>query len=479
MAYRNTGVANQCLIGTFGNFPSFTRAMASSQAVSGALFCPYVGTYTENFTMTPNITLSALPGSSANGQVTINGAITINQAGNYTISNIELGATSNYSIVISGSAAVNVVIDTCNLVSNGFTCINFSNSNAASVLTLINCTGDILTLGNSFISDTSPGTTYIMDCKFTNSIGSTAANTFSTGTKYIYSSNFNNPLTVSGNCVFASFYLVINTILQNTTSLNISTTISYTDFYGFYQSNQVSAVICTQPISGATYFTNTTVSASGSAVAISGTTTAFYIGVVNFTGTSSNTFAGSITRQPFSLTALGKVSVLTLAEFLSGSTLQIDSGATVQVQNGAVLNINAGANIDVPLTGLLMGNGVNNPVTAVAYNPSGFPWTTVTTATQTLATNHGYVTDHTNVTYTLPATANLGDTILIVGQLGITTIAQNAGQQILMSSGSSTVGVSGSVAGTNVGDCITLICITAGASTVYRSNNFVGSWTIT
>ncbi len=109
----------------------------------------------------------------------------------------------------------------------------------------------------------------------------------------------------------------------------------------------------------------------------------------------------------------------------------------------------------------------------------GFSWTDVTGTTQALAINHGYVTDNgSNVTYTLPATAALGDEIKIVGKLGLTIVAQNANQQILMSSASSTVGVTGSITGTNVGDCVDLICITSGASTVWRSANFVGNWTV-
>ncbi len=79
----------------------------------------------------------------------------------------------------------------------------------------------------------------------------------------------------------------------------------------------------------------------------------------------------------------------------------------------------------------------------------------------------------------MPASGILGDEIIIVGKLGLTTIAQNANQQILVSSSSSIVGVGGSIAGTNVGDCITLICITAGAATVWRASSIVGNWTVT
>lgn len=129
-----------------------------------------------------------------------------------------------------------------------------------------------------------------------------------------------------------------------------------------------------------------------------------------------------------------------------------------------------------PGTGITITNAANS--ITIAATGGSFAWVDVTTATQTLAIQTGYVTDHTNVTYTLPATAALGDQIRIVGKLGITTIAQNAGQQILMSSGSSTVGVTGSLVGTNVGDCIWLVCITAGSSTVWRAESWVGNWTI-
>jgi hypothetical protein len=130
-----------------------------------------------------------------------------------------------------------------------------------------------------------------------------------------------------------------------------------------------------------------------------------------------------------------------------------------------------------PGTGITITNGAGT--ITIASTGGGFTWTDVTGATQALLAQNGYVTDHTNVTYTLPASGALGDIIKIVGKLGITTIAQNANQQILIGSASSTVGVGGSVAGTNVGDCIELICITAGASTVWRSDSLIGNWTVT
>ncbi len=106
-------------------------------------------------------------------------------------------------------------------------------------------------------------------------------------------------------------------------------------------------------------------------------------------------------------------------------------------------------------------------------------WTDVTASTQTLAVSNGYATDNAGgVTYTLPSTAAFGDIISIVGKLGIAVITPNANQQILIGSVSGTVGVTGTATATNVGDCIQLRCITAGASTVWRAEGYVGTWTL-
>ena len=121
-----------------------------------------------------------------------------------------------------------------------------------------------------------------------------------------------------------------------------------------------------------------------------------------------------------------------------------------------------------------------NGFVALVPSAATMTWTDVTGATQALAVFNGYFTDRGGgVTYTLPATAALGDLIIIDGKLGLTTIAQNANQAIRMSGSISTTGVGGSVAGTNVGDCITLRCSTAGVSSIWIAESFVGSWTIT
>lgn len=136
--------------------------------------------------------------------------------------------------------------------------------------------------------------------------------------------------------------------------------------------------------------------------------------------------------------------------------------------------------VTVSNTQLVTINSSTGQCGVVAYNPSGFAWTDVTGASQTLAINNGYITDRGGgVTYTLPSTASLGDTIKIVGKAGLATITPNANQQILIASTSGAVGVTGTAVSNNAGDCIELVCITAGASCVFRASSVVGTWTLT
>lgn len=146
-----------------------------------------------------------------------------------------------------------------------------------------------------------------------------------------------------------------------------------------------------------------------------------------------------------------------------------DSGTAIPAAN--VLNVVGGPGC------MTQGSGSTITVTVVS---AGFPWTEITSLTQTIVVDNGYITSNVaGVSYVLPASATQGQAIVIVGKSGITSISQNAGQQILMGTASSTVGVTGFVSGTDSGDCIELICITAGVNTVWRASNWVGNWVLT
>jgi hypothetical protein len=115
----------------------------------------------------------------------------------------------------------------------------------------------------------------------------------------------------------------------------------------------------------------------------------------------------------------------------------------------------------------------------VASTSGGFVWTDATNAAYNLAIQNGYVTNRAGgVTYTLPASGTLGDMIKIEGKAGLATIALNALQQIRIGNAATAVGVLGSLTATDAGDCVTLVCITSGASTVWRTDSVVGNWTV-
>lgn len=166
-------------------------------------------------------------------------------------------------------------------------------------------------------------------------------------------------------------------------------------------------------------------------------------------------------------------SVLTTNNALIPTYIPLTNG---QVIIGSTVGAPLAANLTAG-SGISISNGANS--ITISATSAGVTWTDVTSATQTLAAQSGYVTDRgAGVTYTLPASGTLGDMIKIVGKLGLATITPNANQQILVGSASGTVGVTGTCVSNNVGDCINLICITAGASTVWRADNLVGTWTL-
>jgi hypothetical protein len=150
------------------------------------------------------------------------------------------------------------------------------------------------------------------------------------------------------------------------------------------------------------------------------------------------------------------------------TTFTEDVGTATPVANN--LNILGGPGIAT--------SGSGNTVT-ISATGAGFTWTDVTGATQTISVENGYICDRGGgVTFTLPATASVGNEFAIAGKLGLWTIAQNANQQMLLGSSSSTVGVAGSFTATNVGDCIQFVCITGGASTIWRAVSVIGNPTI-
>lgn len=105
------------------------------------------------------------------------------------------------------------------------------------------------------------------------------------------------------------------------------------------------------------------------------------------------------------------------------------------------------------------------------------PWTVITAATQTLAVDNAYIANAASggVAFTLPATAAVGSVMRIAGLAAGSgwSIAQNASQDIQFGSAISTAGVTGSVASTDNGDVVEIVC--AVADTNFIILNAVGN----
>ena len=100
-------------------------------------------------------------------------------------------------------------------------------------------------------------------------------------------------------------------------------------------------------------------------------------------------------------------------------------------------------------------------------------------ASQTLAVQNGYFcSGGTNLSLALPAVSVVGDIIEVV-LIGSTsfTITQSAGQQIILGNRQTTAGVGGSLASTQQGDAIKIICQTTNLTWVAGAGS-IGNFTI-
>lgn len=108
----------------------------------------------------------------------------------------------------------------------------------------------------------------------------------------------------------------------------------------------------------------------------------------------------------------------------------------------------------------------------------GTPWILVTSATQALSVDNGYVGNFgSNITYTLPNTSAFGGIIRITNiGVGRPIIAQNALQSINFTSSTTTVGVGGSLTAVEQFASIELVCVVANTS--WGVLSATGNWTI-
>lgn len=114
----------------------------------------------------------------------------------------------------------------------------------------------------------------------------------------------------------------------------------------------------------------------------------------------------------------------------------------------------------------------------IASSVGGITFSTVSGTSQTLVTNHGYITSNVALTtFTLPTTAAIGDLFQIIGiGSGGYRIAQNVGQSIHIGSSTTTPGNLGYLQSTNRYDQITIRCSVA--NTEFSVVSVIGNITV-
>lgn len=136
--------------------------------------------------------------------------------------------------------------------------------------------------------------------------------------------------------------------------------------------------------------------------------------------------------------------------------------------NGQVLIGSTGA--DPVAASISAGSGITVTPGAgsitISSSGGGLNWTEVTSATQTIAVNTGYIVNRGGgVAFSLPATMVQGGTFAIVGKIGAWSITAGGGQTIGVGSTVSSAG--GSISSANALDSGQWVCTTA--NTVWNS----------
>jgi hypothetical protein len=202
-----------------------TIAGALTSASSGDTIFIRPGTYTENLTLKAGVNLTAFGSDSSlnqTGKVIISGKATFTGAGSVTISGIQLQTNSDFLLAVTGSAASIVNLINCNLNCTNNTGISLTSSSGA--INLNNCFGDLGTTGIAVFAATANNLQFFY-CDFTNSGGSSTANTFSGAILNMAHCRFSNPLTTSGStAVFNASWTNIGTSGQNVTAITHGST---------------------------------------------------------------------------------------------------------------------------------------------------------------------------------------------------------------------------------------------------------------
>ena len=215
-----------------------------------------------------------------------------------------------------------------------------------------------------------------------------------------------------------------------------------------------------------------------------------------FTG-SRNIAVGLNAGSNFTTSESDNIDINSLGILGESNTLRIGSGTGTGTQElkaafisgisgvnvGSVASVVSISGDQLGTTTITAGTGVTvtpgaNTITIAATGGTGFTWNNVTTPTQAMAVNNGYIANDpaSLVTLTLPATAAVGTTLWVSGaSVDGWTIVENSGQNITFGSDTTTT-TTGSLSSTQQNDSVQLLCTVA--NTTWNVITSMGNITI-
>ena len=168
----------------------------------------------------------------------------------------------------------------------------------------------------------------------------------------------------------------------------------------------------------------------------------------------------------------------------------IEGGTGVVTMTTAYAPVISGTTATGPLqvasTGLatsgfvLTSNGAAAVPSFQAAASGGFTWSVIT-VNQTAVVGNGYICNKAGtLALALPATAAIGDIIEVTGINTATgwQFTQAANQQIFFGTSSTTLGATGTITSSAIRDSLKIVCVVAGASTVWNVTSSIGNPTL-
>jgi hypothetical protein len=279
-----------------------TIQSAITAASSGDVIFIRTGVYTENLTLAAGVDLTAWPGDEADGNVTIIGKATLTVATTINISSIRLQTNSDFFLVVSGSAASIINLNSCDLNCTNNTGMSITSSGGPSVV-LSSCTGNLGTTGIAYFAcSATGGIIRINQCNLLNNGNSTTANTNSGNmTISVVGSSLGTCFSTSGTtALIQAENSTFDCQSINTTAITISSTSSSQQQMNncYIASGTASAISIGAGAGSAFNLTNSNIN-SNNTNAITGSGTLNYAGLV-FTGTSSTINTSTLNPLPVS-----------------------------------------------------------------------------------------------------------------------------------------------------------------------------------